>query len=90
MAEIKANFGDREMMDDALDSEKAMTGLYNTCANECAGAALKAQVMSLLCETHQMQTEVYDEMSRRGWYTTEQAPQEKVEKAKGKFQNENS
>lgn len=90
MAEIGANFGDREIMDDALDSEKAMTGLYNTCAGECAGSALRSELMTLLCEEHQMQAEVFDEMSRRGWYCTEPAPKAKVDKAKERFANGNS
>ena len=77
-------------MDDLLGSEKAMAGLYNTGAAECAGSALRTQLMSLLCEEHQMQAEIFDEMSRRGWYPTEQATQAKITEARDKFQSGNS
>ncbi len=90
MAEIKNNFGDREIMDDILDSEKALTGLYNTSACECASSALMGEMVQLLCEEHQMQHRVYEEMSRRGWYCPSPAPMDKITKAKDRFQGENS
>ena len=42
------NFSDREMMDDALSSQKFITDGYNTLANECATPALLAEFMNLL------------------------------------------
>lgn len=90
MAEISANFGDREIMDDALDSERAMTSLYNTSAGECAGSALRKELVSLLCAEHQLQAEVFDEMTRRGWYSTKPAQSEQIKQVKERFMNSGS
>lgn len=90
MAEINPCFGDHEIMEDLLDSEKAITDLYNAGTSECVSSALRAQMISLLCDSHQMQAEVFDELSRRGWYPTEAAPQEKIKEALDKLQNGNS
>ena len=80
------NFSDREMMDDALSSQKFITDGYNAFANECATPALLAECMNLLDEEHQIQHDVFAEMQKRGWYATEPADQNKVNQAKQKFQ----
>lgn len=90
MAEINPSFGDREIMDDVLASQKQMTADYNTAANECASSALQSEFMTLLGEEHQIQMEIFQEMQKRGWYPTEQAPQQKIEKAREQFTGTNS
>lgn len=86
---MPANFGDREMMDDALSAQKFVTDGYNTFANECATPALKSEFMNLLSEEHQIQHEVFSEMLKRGWYQTSPAEQTKINEAKQKFQGQN-
>lgn len=90
MAEINPSFGDREIMDDMLASQKQMTADYNTAANECASNALQTEFMTLLGEEHQIQMEIFQEMQKRGWYPTEQAPQQKIQSAKEQFTGTNS
>lgn len=90
MAEISGHFGDREILDDMLASQKEMTGLYNLAAGECASGALRGVLMDLLGEEHQMQADIFTELSKRGWYPTEQAPQQKVRQALERFQNSDS
>ncbi len=82
-----ACFGDREMMDDALSSQKFITEVYNTFANECTSGALKTEFMNILTEEHQIQHDIFAEMQKRGWYAPEAADQNKVNQAKQKFQN---
>ena len=72
------NFSDREMMDDALSSQKFVTDGYNSFANECATPALLSEFINLLDEEHQIEHDVFAEMQKRGWYTTEPADQNKV------------
>jgi len=81
-------FGDREMMDDVLSSQKFITENYNTFANECATPALKSEFMNLLNEEHQIQHDVFTEMQKRGWYQVEQADQNKINQCKQKYQGE--
>ena len=78
-------FGDREMMDDALSSQKFITEGYNSFANECATPAIKTEFMNILNEEHQIQHEMFQEMQKRGWYQTEAADQNKVTQAKQKY-----
>ncbi len=80
---------EREILDDILSSQKMITGLYNTSANECAAPVIRDEFLSILSEEHQMQAEVFDEMQKRGWYPVPAAEQQKIAQAKEKFQNAN-
>lgn len=85
MAELNPTFGDREIMEDLLASQKQITAEYNRAANECASSGLQGEFMTLLGEEHQIQMELFQEMQKRGWYPTEAAPQEKVRQARERF-----
>lgn len=85
----QVNFEDKDMLDDALSSQKFITEIYNTYANECSTPALKTEFMNILNEEHQIQFDVFGEMQKRGWYKVEQADQTKVNQAKQKFQGQN-
>ena len=87
---INAHFGDREMMDDALQSQKFITDGYNNYANECSTPALKSEFMNLLSEEHQIQHEVFTEMQKRGWYQVTQADQTKINQCTQTYQAQNS
>ena len=80
------SFGEKEMLTDALASQKYVTENYNTFANECANPAVKNEFMDILNEEHQIQFELFSEMNKRGWYPLEQANQQKVSQAKQNFQ----
>jgi spore coat protein CotF len=81
---------DKEMMHDALSSEKQMTGLYNTFTNECANTALRDEMMNILHDEHCMQADIFMDMQKRGWYPTPAAEDQKVQSAKEKFTNMNA
>lgn len=84
--QIKQNqFGDKEMITDALTSQKSITGSYNTFANECATPALRSEFMNILSDEHQIQHEIFTEMQKRGWYQVEAAEKNKVDQAKQKY-----
>lgn len=80
-----SQFGDRDMMNDALSSQKFITEGYNTFANECATATLKTDFMNILNEEHQIQHELFLEMQKRGWYQVEAADQNKIQQEKQKY-----
>jgi spore coat protein CotF len=84
--QIKLNqFGDKEMITDALTSQKMITSTYNTFANECATPALRSEFMNILSDEHQIQHEIFTEMQKRGWYQVEAAEKTKIDQAKQKF-----
>ena len=78
-------FADKEMLNDVLSSQKFMTDGYNLTANESDEPTVRNTVMSILDEEHSIQHEVFTEMKNRGWYQTEQAPQNKIDETKQKF-----
>ncbi|MEG1686626.1 MAG: spore coat protein [Angelakisella sp.] len=90
MAEINAAFGDKEILQDMLASQKKATSLYDTAAGECSGAARMTQMLTLLGEEHKMQFEIFQEMQKRGWYPVEQAEQKKIDQAKERFCQQDS
>ena len=81
----KHTLNDREMLTDALSSEKFMTENYNQYANECASPSLMNEFMNLLSEEHQIQHEVFTELQKRGWYQVEAADEQKIQQAKQKY-----
>ncbi len=83
------NFVDKDRLCDTLSSQKNITGLYNTSANECASKALKSELLNILSEEHQIQHEVFTEMQNRGWYMVQAAKQEEIIQAKQKFESSN-
>ncbi len=86
--EIKINtqsFDDREMMNDALISQKSLTKTYSIFADECSTPGVRNEFLSILSEEHQIQADVFDEMSKRGWYQIPPAEQTKIDQAKQKF-----
>jgi spore coat protein CotF len=87
MNQQNGKMGDRELMDDSLASQKLICANYNTFANECATPCMRDEFMSILGDEHQIQAEIFDEMSKRGWYQTQPAEQKKIDAAKQKFGN---
>lgn len=79
------SFCDKDMMTDLLSSQKFIAEGYNTFANECATPAVKTDFMNILKEEHQIQSDVFAEMQKRGWYPTEAADQNKINQAKQKY-----
>ena len=78
---------DREILDDLLASQKHIGTLYNAFASECKNAALESDMMNILREEHNLQSAVFTEMEKRGWYSPEPARQLQIEETKVKFQN---
>jgi len=81
--------GDKEMLNDGLSSAKATTNLYNTFANECVSQQVKNEFMSILTEEHQIQSDIFMELQKRGWYQTAPAEPAKVTQTKTKFTGQN-
>lgn len=87
MNQSNTDMTEKEMMTDILNSQKQMTGMYNTFANECSAPAVRDEFMNLLNEEHQIQADVFSEMQKRGWYPVENVEQQKIEQAKQKYKN---
>ena len=81
---------EKEMMEDVLSSQKAITGTYNNFVNECASPEIRNEFLNILNEEHTIQAQVFDEMHKRGWYPTPPAEQQVIDQAKQKYQKTGS
>jgi len=73
---------DQELMSDALSSQKFATSNYNVFAGECANLQLRDEMLCILQEEHMIQSDIFSEMQKRGWYKVSPADQSKVNTAK--------
>ncbi|MCL2096801.1 MAG: spore coat protein [Oscillospiraceae bacterium] len=85
MQSTSMTFSDKDILQDALASQKFITGNYSTFTNECVTPEVRGVFMSILKEEHDIQNEVFTEMQKRGWYQVEPAQQQKLQQAKTKF-----
>ena len=79
---------EKEIMTDALSSQKFVTDTYNTFTNECTTQNVRDEFMKILNEEHQIQADVFETMKQRGWYESPAAQQQKIQQAKQKYQGQ--
>lgn len=79
---------EKEMMEDGLNSQKQMSSSYNTAASECESKQLRDTFLNILSDEQELGAQIFEEMSARGWYQTNQATQSDIVKAKQKFINQ--
>ena len=79
------NFDDKQILTDALSTQKMISGNYNNFVNESATPEIRNDIMNILSEEHQIEYSIFTEMNRRGWYQVTPAQQQKVDQAKNKF-----
>lgn len=78
---------DKTYMEDSLNSQKRITSTYDTYTNECEHQNLRTDFLNILKEEHNIQSDIFTQMSQRGWYNPTQADQTKVDTVKQKFTN---
>ena len=74
-------------MTDLLNSQKHITGMYNTSLCETETEAVKKCLSGILMDEHNIQEEIFDRMQKKGWYKTEKAEEAKIMAAKNKYGN---
>lgn len=80
-----SSYGEKEVLNEALSTEKSSTGTYNTFVNECANPQLRSDLMQILNTTHKMQADIFNEIQSKGMYQLCQAQQQKISQAKQKY-----
>lgn len=83
---MESIYTEKEILGDALNTEKNSTNLYNMSANECVHDGLRNTVMDLLKKEHEIQVDVFNKMHSMGFYPTPAAEDKKIQEAKQKFQ----
>ena len=78
---------DKDLMENELLVVKGLCNLYLNGAIESTTAEGHNAFKSALNETLDIENKLYNLMSEKGWYQTENADQQKINQTKTKFQN---
>ncbi len=76
---------DKCLMEDILLLEKGVCDLYMHGAIEASTSSVHQAFSTALNNSLTMQDTIYNKMSSKGWYSTEQAEQSKIDNVKQKF-----
>ena len=63
-------YTEKEILGDALNTQKNATNLYNLSANECVHENFRCTMMDLLQKEHEIQVDVFNQMHTMGFYPT--------------------
>ena len=76
---------DKDIMENLLLTTKGVCDLFMHGSIESSTANVHQAFTTALNDSLCMQDSIYKEMSNHGWYTTEQAQQQKMDQVKQKF-----
>lgn len=76
---------DKQLMQNVLLLEKGACDLYLHATIESSTPKVHEAFCSSLNSALAMQDDIYDHMASKGWYSTEQAEQEKIGSVKQKY-----
>ena len=76
---------DKQIMEGILNSTKGVCDLYMHGSIESATANVHQAFTDALNDTLCMQNAVYNQMSRKGWYQTQQADAQQKQQLKQKY-----
>lgn len=76
---------DRDFTNDMLATGKYMTDSYCTALNEASHEQLYHDLSTIFKETQDCQRNFYNLMFKKGWYSVEAAPQQKLQQNYQKF-----
>ena len=76
---------DKNLMENLLQLEKGACGLFMNGALESCTANVNEAFKSALSQSLGMQETIFAKMEERGWYTPDQAQQQKLNTVKQKF-----
>ena len=76
---------DKCVMENLLNVTKGACDLYMHGSIESSTANVHQAFTSALNETLCMQDSIYKQMSEKGWYQAQQAPQQQLDQVKQKF-----
>lgn len=78
-------YSEKEILADALITEKTSTTNYNTFSNECVHENVRNVMLNLLNQEHEIQDDVFKMMHEKGFYPTPAADDKKIQETKSKY-----
>lgn len=85
MIHTQSNLSEREILNDALSSEKQLLHVYSTYLSEASCPNLRNELSKVFNETQQIQFEIFKAMEQKGWYQSQNAELQQVQQAYDKF-----
>ncbi len=82
---MPAIYTEKEILGDALSTQKATTELFNKTANECVHEDIRETLLDILEEEHEIQQDVFIMMHEQGLYPTPAADEKKVQQLKEQY-----
>ncbi len=76
---------DRDYLTEFLKTQKQLTASYNYHAGECVNTELRAGLLQLLDDEHDIQSDIFNEMHARGWYPVKAAEKNELETVRTKY-----
>ena len=78
-------YTEKEILGDALTTQKTTTNNFNTYANECVHEDIRQTMLHILSQEHDIQQDVFNMMHEKGYYPTPAAEQKKVDQLKQQY-----
>lgn len=77
---------DRDFLNDILSTCKYMTDSYSTALNEASHESLYQDLSMIFKETKDCHRNIYNLMFKKGWYSIEAVPEQKLQQDYQQFQ----
>lgn len=84
--QTKKQWSDKEIVQDAVITQKSMAQAYNTAAGESVTLNLRTEFLDLLKDEQEILFELYTEMQKRSWYPMHMADQNEITGIQQKYQ----
>lgn len=82
---MQAIYTEKEILGDALATQKSTTAEFNTAANECVHEDVRKTMLHILSQEHDIQQDVFNMMHTKGLYPTPMAEDKKLQEVKQQF-----
>lgn len=78
-------YTEKEILGDALATQKTTTANFNTYANECVHEDVRQTMLHILKQEHEIQQNVFNMMHEKGYYPTPAADDTKISQVKQQY-----
>lgn len=82
---MQNTYTEKEILGDALATQKAATSQFNMSANECVHEDVRQTMLHILSQEHDIQQDVFNMMHSEGYYPTPMAEEKKVQQVKQQY-----
>lgn len=84
---MQNTYTEKEILGDALATQKAATANFNTAANECVNEDVRKTMLHILSQEHDIQQDVFKMMHSEGYYPTPMADEKKLQQVKQQYKS---